>query len=179
MSELKYDLIELGVNLECFHASEDRQAVRDSVFAVIARSLAAMRVDSLIVEKRKTDPALQPDHQFYPRMVGYLLKYVLAPAVLGDCREVVVVTDTIPVNRKRRAVEKAIKTSIAAMVPPDVRHTVLHHRSGSFLGLQVADYCNWAIFRKWERRDTRSYALIAPAVRSEFDIFKRGERHYY
>ena len=30
--ELKYDLVELGTNLEYFHAAEDRQAVRNSVF---------------------------------------------------------------------------------------------------------------------------------------------------
>jgi hypothetical protein len=58
--ELKYDLVEQGTGLEYFHAAEDRQAVRNAVFAIIARYLDGVRLDSLIVEKRKTGPALQP-----------------------------------------------------------------------------------------------------------------------
>ena len=45
--------------------------------------------------------------------------------------------------------------------------------------IEIADYCNWAIFRKWERQDLRSYELIRSGLRSEFDIFKSGARHYY
>jgi hypothetical protein len=33
--------------------------------------------------------------------------------------------------------------------------------------LWAADYCTWAIQRKWERRDERAYELIAAAVASE------------
>ena len=45
--------------------------------------------------------------------------------------------------------------------------------------LQVADYCCWAVFRSWEREDSRYYDMIKPAVRSEFDIFRNGVTHYY
>jgi hypothetical protein len=45
--------------------------------------------------------------------------------------------------------------------------------------LQVADYCTWAIQRKWERDDDRSHLLIAPKLRSEYDVWKSGEVHYY
>jgi hypothetical protein len=40
--------------------------------------------------------------------------------------------------------------------------------------LWVADYCTWAIQRKWERGDTRSDDLIKDRIRSEFDIWERG-----
>ena len=45
--------------------------------------------------------------------------------------------------------------------------------------LQVADYCAWAIQRKWERNDTRSYDKIRNKIRREYDLFERGSRHYY
>jgi hypothetical protein len=35
LDHLKYDLIETGLDLEYFHASEDRQPVRDQVFTAI------------------------------------------------------------------------------------------------------------------------------------------------
>jgi len=37
LDSLKYDLIETGLDIEYFHAAEDRQAVRDKVFAAIQK----------------------------------------------------------------------------------------------------------------------------------------------
>src|SRR5689334_15781103 len=73
---LKYDLLEEGLDLDCFHASEDRQLVRNRVFSLIGKHLAQFRVDSLIVEKRKTQPHLREQEKFYPAMLGYLLRHV-------------------------------------------------------------------------------------------------------
>ena len=75
---LKHLLIDQGVNIEYFHAAEDRQVVRDDVFSTIA-NLTNLRIDSVIVEKRKTAPKLRPLKIFYPRMIEYLLKYIFDP----------------------------------------------------------------------------------------------------
>jgi hypothetical protein len=176
---LKWDLIETGLDLQCFHAAEDTQRVRDQVFDVIRMHLASICIDALIVEKPKTGPALQKAEQFFPRMLGYLLKYALQRPPARGADEVLVFTDTIPVNKKRRAIEKALKKALAAELPSGVKYRLFHHYSRSCMGLQVADYCNWAIFRKWERADTRSYDLIRTGVRSEFEIFRTGTRLYY
>lgn len=66
LDHLKYDLIETGLNFEYFHAAEDRQAVRDQVFHAIQRFLPSLRIDSLIVDKCKTGPALQDEQHFLP-----------------------------------------------------------------------------------------------------------------
>jgi len=176
---LKYDLIEVGVDIEYFHAAEDRQAVRDRVFAIIRNDLGSFRIDSLVIEKRKTGPALQVLEKFYPRMIGYLLRYVLDPKNLKDFAEVIVITDSIPISKKRKAIEKAVKQTLSRMLPRGTRYKILHHASKSCNGLQIADYCNWAIFRKWERMDLRSYDLIRSGIQSEFDIFRSGQRYYY
>lgn len=44
---------------------------------------------------------------------------------------------------------------------------------------RIADYCCWAILRKWERNDARSHVLIANEIRSEYEIFQRGKTLYY
>jgi len=93
--------------------------------------------------------------------------------------QVVIVTDTIPVQRKRRAVEKAVKVGIKPYLPATVEHRLLHHQSRSDLNLQVVDYVNWAVFRKWESGDFRSYALVVSAIRGETDLFARGDCVYY
>lgn len=146
LCDLRYDLIESGEDIHWFHATEDQQPVRNRVFAIIQQNLDHMRVDALIIEKRKTHPSLQQESRFYPEMIGYLLRHIL---------------------------------TLARMLPRNVTWRVLHHPSHCNFDLQIADYCNWAIYRKWNDWDVRSYDLIRPAIRKEFDIFARGTKFYY
>jgi hypothetical protein len=43
----------------------------------------------------------------------------------------------------------------------------------------VADYCCWAISRKWKDGDLRSFSKIQRAVLTEFDVFREGGKEYY
>lgn len=177
----KYDLIEHRIQprieMEFFHCAEDNKHVRKTVFAKIAEVVPVKSVDAVIVEKSKTGPALQAPEKFYPRMLGYLLKYAIDRA--GDVGEVVVITDSIPVARKRKAIEKAVKMTLSSMLPSGTPYRVMHHSSKAHYGLQVADYLNWAVFRKWEHGEEDFLGSIAEQIRSEFDIFSSGRRHYY
>lgn len=179
LDDFKHDCLEYGLDTEFFHCAADNNHVRRKVFALIVGHLDSLRIDSLIVEKAKTGPALRADVAFYPKMLGYLLRYVIEREVNNGVAELIVITDTIPVQKKRRAVEKAIKTALAAMLPTGMRYRILHHASRSHYGLQVADYCNWAVFRKWQKGDTEFYDQIRPAIRSEFNIFRTGVTLYY
>lgn len=179
LDDLRHDIIEGGLDLEYFHAAEDRQAVRDRVFAAVSPHLATMRFDAVVVEKCKTGPALQDPHAFYPRMVGYLLRHILGQYRLTDFAEIIVITDRLPVQKKLSVFEKSIKITLASMLPADARYRLLHHDSKSHYCLQVADYLTWAVYRKWTLQDERSYRLIQPVIRSEFDIFRTGTTRYY
>jgi hypothetical protein len=112
-------------------------------------------------------------------MLGYLLRYVLNGLDLAQYSEIIVFTDRLPIQRKRKAVEKAVKLTLAHMLPKQVRYRIFHHDSKSNFDLQIADYCNWAICRKWDRADTRSYDRICSVVKSEFNIFQSGKNVYY
>ena len=179
LESYKYDLLEYGLEQEYFHCAEDNSRVRGNVFNIISNGLSDIHVDSVIVEKSKTRPAPRDDGRFYPEMLGHLLKYVLKRRLHLNADEVIIITDRIPVQKKRRAVEKAIRPTLANMLPHGTRYRIAHHDSRSHYGLQVADYSCWAIFRKHERGDLAAYDRIRPAIRSEFDIFRSGSRHYY
>ncbi len=179
LDSLRYDLIQSGLDLESFHAAEDSKAVRADVFACIAAALDSLRIHSLIVEKPKTGPALTTEARFYPEMLGYHLKYVLPREDNVGNRMLIVITDTLPVKRQRQAVAKGIQRVLNTTIPAQVSYRILHHTSRSHYGLQIADYCSWAIFRKWERNDPLHYQQISPAINSEFDIFRRGSTFYY
>jgi hypothetical protein len=179
LTELRFNLLETGVDIEHFHATADLQATRDKVFAVIQSALGSFQVDSVVVEKCKTEPSLRADNRFYPEMMGHVLRYVIKRTDLSRISEVIAITDRIPVNRKRRAVEKAVKTVLARVLPAGVRYRILHHDSKSCAGLQIADYFNWAIFRAWERGDHRSLNVVRDAVRSQVEIFATGSTTWH
>ncbi len=178
--DLKHDLWEQGVEVEYFHATEDNQSVRNSVFGILGNCLGHFRVDSIIVEKRKTNPTLQHDlGRFYQKVFDILMKYVLE----GQRRafnSMFMVTDTIPVKQRRLTIEKAIKHNLSTWAKEHGNsYTIQHYASKSELNLQAVDYLGWAIFRKWERSDLRSYNLIRCCVQSEFDVFEAGATMFY
>jgi hypothetical protein len=174
LTDLKYDLVESGLDIEYFHASEDRQNTRNKVFSIIKNNLPGVRYDALIVEKSKTNKELHALEKFYPTMLANLLRHVLSQHDLNVFSEVIVFTDRIPVNKKRSSVEKAVKQTLKSVLPAQVEYRVFHHDSKSNFDLQISDYFNWAVYRKWERSDSRSFGVIQDSVLSEIEFQYEG-----
>src|SRR5262245_13057434 len=95
LSDLRYELWEQNENVEFdyFHASHDRQHVRYQVFNIVKPHMPEFRVDAVIVEKNKTNPSLQHVERFYPKMMGYLLRYIFNGHDPKSYPEVKVITD--------------------------------------------------------------------------------------
>ena len=183
LGKYKFDLLESEFNLdqEFFHCAQDNSHVRRRVFGIIKENLSSIKsIDIIITEKRKTGPALQPSHKFYPKVLGYLLRYLLTYTDLTSYKQVIVITDRVPTAKKGQSILKAIKPVLKEMLPSGVPYRILHHESKSNVGLQIADYCNWAVTRKYEFEDTTDYYQdLKPKIKSEFDIFKNGTTYYY
>jgi len=176
--ELKHGICQSGIDLEYFHATTDKQWVRDRVFQLLASS-THLQVDSLIVEKAKTYPAIANYLKLYPRISFYLLRFVLDRFDLAIYDHVFVFLDYLAVKGKREALIKGTKEAISLLLEHAKRYSVHQHRSMSHPYLQVADYYCWAIYRKWEANDYRSYDLVRNQISSEFDIFQRGTERFY
>ncbi|MEI8139029.1 MAG: DUF3800 domain-containing protein [bacterium] len=173
--ELRYDLIESGLDMPRFHAAEDRQVVRDQVFQSILAHNGQIHVDSIIVDKTQLPDGMKKVEHLYPVALTQLLKELVLPNYnLGLYAEVIVITDTLPVDRRRKAVEKGIKQTLAAALSAGTRYRIYHHSSASCMGLQVADYCNWAIYRKWQSGDARSHNTIQRLIRHERQFASEG-----
>ena len=179
LREIRYDFLEKGLDLEYFHASEDKQSVRDAVFEAIAACIGDYSVYSVIMRKNMTNPVLRDPARLYPRAFEWLVRYALRRCVQPPIQRLIIVTDRLPMKKKRRAVEKPIRTMVASHLPSDVSYALHHHESRSDLNLQIADYLNWAIYRKLEHHDGRSYNLIRDAIRGEGDLFAHGDQRYY
>lgn len=161
---------------DAFHATEDAQAVRDEVFDQIRHR--DLRVDATILEKAKASPKLRLDEAtFYRYAWFYHMKHV-APRIATPQDELLVIGASLGTKKKQHLLTQAIEEVVGQTVR-STRVQVHAWPAASDPCLQVADYCCWAIGRKWERGDTRSYDLIADKIASEFDLFTRGSTRYY
>ena len=110
---LKHQVISQGIELEYFHATEDKQGVRNSVFQIIQQQ-AIIRVDCIVVEKRKTGPSLRPIDEMYPKMFGILLRYVLGWSKY-QAKNIFIFFDTPGEKKAKKGVEKGVKTAMAGL----------------------------------------------------------------
>jgi hypothetical protein len=174
--ELRRDLAWRGVYLDrVFHATEDEQAVRDEVFQLLSR--ADLRVDATIFEKRKALPRLHTPASFY-QLAWYLHFKHVAPQIVGFGDRLLVTAASLGTKKQRGIFHKAV-TNVVFQVSPTLTHRVAFSPYQSDPCLQVADYCTWAIQRKWERGDARSHVLIHGKIRSEYDVWSIGQNFYY
>lgn len=178
LTELRRELAWREVHLRSeFHATEDAQATRDLVFGVIGNH--DLQIDATILEKCKTVTHLRANPQrFYKQALYMHLKHVIPRFVeVGD--EILVVCATLGTKKQ---LESHFEDLIDVLDQMSIESCPIRGAlwpAAAEPCLQVADYCCWAIHRKWERRDTRSYDLISLRIRTEFEAFKWGAKKYY
>jgi uncharacterized protein DUF3800 len=158
-----------------FHAAQDPAPVRDRVFGLIEG--LNVQVDALLLEKAKAMPHVRlSDERFYQHAWFYLMKYV-APRL--PCDELLVVTASLGKKKRRAIFYEAVRDVMGQVGNGRIRYRTACWDASSDCCLQVADYCGWAIQRKWEGGDLGPYERIASKIRSEFDLFERGAKLYY
>lgn len=98
--------------------------------------------------------------------------------IVGKKAEVLATTASLGTKKERLAFKAAIHDVIKQVgKAADWRTDFWPSQADPCL--QVVDYCAWAIQRKWERNDSRSYDLIADRITYQYDLWQRGKKHYY
>lgn len=160
-----------------FHATEDRQAVRDAVFPLL--SAHPGRYDVTLLEKSKAKPHVRnAEPTFYKYAMFYHLKHVIQRVARAD-DELMMVASELGTKRKRSAYRGALEDVVAQLSWHLGDHRIAFWSCQSDPCLQAADYALWAVQRKWERNDDRSEKLIAHKVVSQYDLWSTGSHHYY
>lgn len=160
-----------------FHATSDKQEVRDEVFKAIVAN-GQLRVQATICEKSKANPSIRTSKsRFYKYPWYYNLRYGIAPHLsAGD--NCLVTAASIGTKKERATfcnqLDDVMKQTVKAAA-----WAVDFRPSQCDPCLQVADYCAWAIQRKWERGDTRSYDLISHMITREYDLWAAGTQYFY
>jgi len=179
LTALRFALLKTGHNVPAFHAAEDKQANRDEVVKALAEH-SEWRFAAVVIDKPKVYPHLYAPHRFYPEYAASVLKYIFHRHVQERTTNVLVFTDTLPVKAKRDAAEKAIKTTCRRELPDGIRFDSYHHPAASNAWIQVADYCSWAVFKKWEQADTRTYNKLRDRLaEAELDALRAGTVLHY
>lgn len=177
LTALRHDLLREGVEVgDCFHATTDSQAVRDRVYAVLAA--AEFTFQATICEKSKAQPQVRETKaRFYKYPWYYHFRYGLAPQLnIGD--RLLVTAASIGTKKEKMTYTSALKDVVnqsAAHIDwtVDFRPALADHC------LQAADYCAWAVQRKWERGDSRSLDQLRPKLTYEYELWRHGAEHYY
>ena len=159
-----------------FHATVDKQEIRDRVFAEILKH--DVRIQATICEKAKAQPHLTTaKSRFYKYPWYYTLKHGIARHVnAGD--DLLVTAASLGSKNERQTYCKELDDVMGQTIKA-ARWAVDFRPSHCDPCLQVADYCAWAIQRKWERGDTRSYDMISHMITREYDLWSRGTTIYY
>jgi Protein of unknown function (DUF3800) len=170
---LAWEGAELG---DYFHATEDKQAVRDRVFGMIGRR--EFSIQATIMEKSKAQAQVKVTKPlFYQYGFYYHFKHSIHKLLKFDS-ETLVTAASLGTRKERAAFENAVSSVLAQTHRP-------RRWKADFMPchadpcLQVADYCAWAIQRRWERGDSRSYDLIRNKITYEYDLWSHGNTHYY
>lgn len=176
LSQLKHELNTNGIDIDRFHASEDRQWVRDKVFNILSNPQILFENDFVIVEKPKVPEPTRDLRILYPKMASYLLRQIFDR--YRSVERTIIFTDRLPRGKEGKALAKVFKQTVKWLFGRRKRH-IYHHPSASSFGLQAVDYSTWADFRKWERNDLRSYRLVQRKIKSELSIFESSTTLYY
>lgn len=158
------------------HATTDLQEVRNEVFAAIAEE--KFRWDATVLEKRKAQPQTRTDHPTFYRYAWYYHFKHIGPKYAAGCDKMLITTAALGEKKTRAAFKAGVNEPVQQIMARD-KWEVAFHESCKDPLLWVADYCAWAVQKKWERGDTRSYDLIKHRRGSEYDLWSPGKQLYY
>lgn len=156
LTALRFKLLKDGENLYQFHAADDHAERRDRVIETIT-AYRDWNFVACVIDKPRVNPLEQPISILYPKYLGIPLRYILREKLKPTTKLIVICQDNLPGKRDHTATVAALKKELARETSPHVRYHLYYHPIVSNAGLQVADYCAYALRRKYEDGNSDYY----------------------
>lgn len=156
LTALRFRLLKEGQDLYQFHAGEDHDPRRQEALRTITAHRDWTFV-ACVIAKEKVIALERPISILYPKYLSIPLRYVLRVATKPITKKIIICTDNLPGKSDHKPTHAAIKRELGRELDPEIRYHLYHHPIVSNAGLQVADYCAWAVRRKWEDGKTDYY----------------------
>jgi hypothetical protein len=180
------------VDIEYFHATEDRQSVRDAVFESLQQT-DDFEIDSIFLKNNRFNPYLytkyytkndshakpiRTEERLYQQVSQNLLKHIFSRYHPEKKVEgIVVVLGAIFTRPRREYILKGLKSYLKSHF--DKRFFVYFQSVSSDINCQIADYCGWAIYVQYERGEKRPLEKIQSKIQSCTDVFRDSSMEYY
>lgn len=176
LNSLKYDLLAEGYDVSSFHASEDRQFIRDRVFPVID-GLRNIRAHVIYGDKHFAAPSLYSAEDLYSLFGKAIMKFALMAYDNDRYHQVVVLFDQALSNKKQGSFMAAVKPELKRLRKP---FRIYFHQMKTDANGQIADYICWAKYVELERNESRPWQAIQRTLQpTSFNIFRYGHTRYY
>lgn len=178
LSHLRRELAWEGRSLpKGFHATNDKRYVRERLFAALDPH--PFRIDATILEKRKVSLHIRATDKDFYRFVWSAHLAGLMQDLGPSCGDLLVTAASLN-NKMLDGFHSEIAIA-QRKSPSDVTVKGDVAIAAANIMLQVADYCAWALQRKWERQpsDMNSYARINAKLATELDLLGNSESIYY
>ncbi|MCI7484451.1 MAG: DUF3800 domain-containing protein [Helicobacter sp.] len=191
IANYRYDLLERNLTLpknekrldiERFHACEDNKHIKKQLFELISSfQQEDIKIYSYILEKPKVFPEKTQDSAtFYSENLKFAITRLLEKIKIKQ--NFIIITDNLAVKNNKNKQVGAIKGGIKQYLKANninAKYDVFHHASASSVNLQIIDYINWAIFRKYEKDDDSFYQQISKYILEEEVMTKDRQKEYY
>lgn len=161
MQALRYKLLSGGHDVSGFHASEDRQEVRNHVFATL-QQIHSLKAHVVFGDKQRIDPIFHSDSKLHTMLGRALIRHVIAAFDRDTYLKVVVVFDQALPKRKQGDFQGAIKRELKALHKP---FHLYFHKMVTDMNGQIADYVAWSKFVLVERNEARPWHELMTSVK--------------
>lgn len=167
VSALRYRLLESGYEHECFHATEDKQFVRNSMYEIIAMSKGFYSF--VYVEKVKLPIDLQNKKELYTVSIKTLLSniFIYEEGLSKRYTKVIVIMDKILTKEEKSYLYKIIRPVLKKFC---INFKLYFFQTKSDYNAQIADYGSWARYVGLERGEYRPLDSINHLVRLDINI---------
>jgi hypothetical protein len=164
--KLRYKKLSRGFNIPNFHASEDRQLVRDAVFKALKRSREIGAI-SLWLDKRKFATKQMNPLDFYKFFGSHFASELANLALSLRIKNLVIVFDKVLSFRDERLVRNELKPLFADVGLES--HLYFHNVNRDF-NAQIADYVAWANYVHLERAESRPIKSLNKKLTKAIEI---------
>jgi len=157
---VRYHVLAQGHDLRQFHASEDRQWVRDAVFDSM-RHMRDTQAHVVHGDKSQMPTQLQSDTALHSMFGGSLVEFAIRAHSSDEYRQTVVIFDQALTRSKQGVFHAAVKPRLKALGKP---YRLFFQPMIADMNGQLADYVAWSKFVQLERSEERPWLAVTDAL---------------
>jgi hypothetical protein len=171
LMNLKYQLLKSGENIQYFHATEDKQVIRNEVFAEIAKA-GNLNAHVVYGNKRYVADSLKTETNLHALYARALISYCIQKYSKKETGNIVVVLDQALTTKQQKTFHANVKPRLKELGIPF--SLIFQSIKFDYIG-QLADYIAWSKFVELEREEKRPWeSLQSGNSISDFDIFQNN-----